>query len=392
MKKKMILFFTMLIFVFCSIANAEEIAMDYFPAEELSDEEYDAFEQENADAIVARVAEPLLAPTMVGPKGGTYTVMVNVSSEYSWTLSCSASWVHFSTTSGTGSRNVSITVDPRNVLGTNRSATIQLNYLHTASGNGKTKSATLTQNLRVVWPVAGHNTSGAISGENNNVHRANEMTTEGTSVITGLGSITSFYGARYTTNSAYKRHWAIDIDVEDSSTTTKAYAAMYGTVVQKDYSSDRGNFLVIEHEFINSSGNTVKLYTWYLHLASFKDGINLNTVVQAGQEIGIVGHTGSAGSDVHLHFALQKRIGSVRYYLNPVAYFHGSDARGVTSSFTALANNPMYVRGSSTWNFNTSWDPTYAMFTAPSTTTSSYYMKYMNAKRGSSYLYATLPD
>lgn len=243
------------------------------------------------------------------------------------------------------------------------------------------------QQTNVVWPVA--NSSGTVqhngaSGLNKAIDL--EFTIEkriyagkGT-VVTGLGDVTSFYGARVTsTNSTYYRHWAIDIDV-GTNIDMVARAAMSGVVSAVGFGTKNGNYVYIKHQIVKN-GVTTTLYTRYLHLASYS--VSVGTVVKTGQKIGIVGGTGSANEDLHLHFAILKTVGGKNYYLNPVPYYHGSDDRGVkyTDSNTKpkeTENNPMFVVSGGKWVPNPNWDPVYSSFTG---TASAFYGAYMNALR-----------
>lgn len=314
-----------------------------------------------------------------GGTGGSYSFAITAIA--SWTATADASWISVRTASGTGNGTVSYTVSacPDTVAYREGTITIKIGI----------RTAKLTvQQTNVVWPVA--DSSGTVQYNNaSGLNTANDLEVTINKrkyagkgkVVTGLGDVTSFYGARVTsTNSTYYRHWAIDIDV-GADTNMIARAAMSGVVsaVGSDI-KEKGNYVYIKHQIVKN-GVTTTLYTRYLHLKSYS--VSVGTVVETGQKIGIVGETGSANGDPHLHFAILKTVGGKNYYLNPVPYYHGSDDRGVkyTDSNTKPKeneNNPMFVVSGGKWVPNPNWEPVYSSFTG---TTSAFYGAYMNALR-----------
>ena len=313
-----------------------------------------------------------------GGSGGTYSFTVTTTA--SWTATADVSWITVRTASGTGNGTVSYTVSACPDTTVYREGTI------TVKSGGNTARLTVQQS-NVVWPVA--NSSGEVkynSASGLNTADDVEFWIEGKrywgkgTVVTGAGNITSFYGARVTSaNSKYKRHWAIDIDV-GTDTDMVARAAMSGVVSAVGKNNTNGNYVYIKHQIVKN-GATTTLYTKYLHLAS--SSVSVGTTVKAGQKIGIVGCTGSANKDLHLHFAILKSLGGKNYHLNPTAYYHGSDNRGVIyvnsqTALTAVANNPMFIISSGKWTPNPNWDPVYSAFTG---TSGNFYKSCMNALR-----------
>lgn len=89
-------------------------------------------------------------------------------------------------------------------------------------------------------------------------------------------------------------HSGMDI----KSSNNNVYAAAYGKVIYKGYSSGNGNHVIIEHSF---SGTTVK--TLYSHLANFSGCPSVGSIVNKGVKIGTMGSTGNS-TGPHLHFAI----------------------------------------------------------------------------------------
>lgn len=106
----------------------------------------------------------------------------------------------------------------------------------------------------------------------------------------------------------YKNHEGIDIGWKKSEGTYKqeVYASKSGVVVDSNYRSDSGNYVVIEHNY----GDT-KQWTRYLHLDSRK--VEKGDKVSQGQVIGIRGNTGT-GTGAHLHFQMSPIVPSSQAY------------------------------------------------------------------------------
>lgn len=121
-------------------------------------------------------------------------------------------------------------------------------------------------------------------------------------------AITSYFGGRESpVPGASTNHRGIDIGV---STGTPVYASADGYVLDVQYTSARGLFVLIMH------GDN--LYTRYQHLSSAS--VSAGQYVSRGQQIARSGNTG-IGSGPHLHFEVltQPYYG---YEVNPLNYTH----------------------------------------------------------------------
>lgn len=115
------------------------------------------------------------------------------------------------------------------------------------------------------------------------------------------GSVLSSYGNRRTSNGGTQFHLGEDLRAPEG---TDVLAAASGTVVGA-YSDGRlsgyGNTVVIAHD----DGMTAALYA---HMKEIDDAMRVGTRVDAGQRVGAVGHTNSAGgfasSPDHLHLEI----------------------------------------------------------------------------------------
>lgn len=128
----------------------------------------------------------------------------------------------------------------------------------------------------------------------------------------GAKTISSPFGYRTFDNSI---HHGIDIPVKNKPVK----AIMSGKIVYATTSSDsRGKYITIQH-----SNN---MYSLYYHLSSIY--VNVNDVVNQGQEIGISGDTGATGS-YHLHLQVQFDYPVTKTKaINPLTFYHGDDKRG----------------------------------------------------------------
>ncbi len=107
------------------------------------------------------------------------------------------------------------------------------------------------------------------------------------------GKISSDYGYRYL--NGYEFHTGIDIVAKSGSCNGKtAVAAADGVVVESGYSSSRGNYVIIEHEYGFS--------TVYMHFK--KRLVSAGDTVSAGDPIGLIGSTGRS-TGPHLHFEIR---------------------------------------------------------------------------------------
>ncbi len=327
-----------------------------------------------------RAISPIL-PTSIkqGTESKSYSIRIVLSGTYTWTLSTKSKWIQLSAVEGQGTATVNCTVAAFSDSDAWRVGEIV--FVYTSPSETKKVTIPVTQSA-IVWPVGG---SQYMAGEKRTAEdRGNGTYPAKGWVVIGRGAISSFYGARFTSLiSKFNRHWAIDIDVDNDNTTTKAFAALSGKVIKTGTNETNGNYVYLEHTVTNKDNTTVTLYTRYLHLKEIDTSVKEGNSIKAGAPIGTVGKTGSAGKDVHLHFAVLKRLSSsaaVAYYLNPVAYYHGSDDRGVKSgnALQEHANNPMFILNGEQWAVNPSFDPFYKSFQS---TSDIFFEKFLSAKR-----------
>lgn len=363
MKKIMIFFLAFFILNVCSIASAEDVEMDA---------SYDS----NMGGMTATYGNGFATGSQdIPPLGGGYSVMLTVAADTTWTATASASWITVVTSGGTGTRRIYYNVPVNNDEVAARSGTITVRCENTS----EVYVFHLYQKRRVVWPVGTYDSATGIhtATEPPDDKLDKELRPNKGSVVTGVGDITSFYGARVTSeNSKHKRHWAIDIDVGES-TDIKAMAVMSGEVSKVGFDSEKGNYVEIKHKVGNA-----EFITRYLHLKSYS--VSKGDRVNATTKIGIVGGTGSAKGDLHLHFDIRKNVKQVFYSFDSVPYYHGSDDRGVTTSaynasgLKLWSNNPLYVVGSDgKWKPNLNCNLYYSLISV----NGDFYELYMNAHR-----------
>lgn len=329
-----------------------------------------------------RAISPIL-PTSIhqGSGSGSYSFRITLSGIYTWTLATTSTWIRLSATQGQGTATVNCTLTAWSGSAAWRAGEIV--FVYTSPSETKRIAIPVTQ-CTLFWPVSG---SQYMAGVTRTVEdKGNTEYPAKGSVINGFGAISSFYGARLTaSNSVFFRHWAIDIDIPNDGETSenfKALAALSGKIVEIGRNHTvNGNYVYLEHTVTSADNSTKTLYTRYLHLKEIASGLQNGQFISGGTELGTVGHTGSAGNDSHLHFAVLKKISTTAtYYLNPTAYYHGSDDRGVKegSNLKVHANNPMFILEGNLWKINPSFDPTYKDFTGSS---SAFYTKFLNAYR-----------
>ena len=125
------------------------------------------------------------------------------------------------------------------------------------------------------------------------------------------------------------RVYHLGVDLLGSSDTV--YATASGNVVRSGWNNANGNYVVIQHTI---SGSTV--YSFYAHLKT--RSVAAGTKVEKGQQIGIVGNTGSSSAGKHLHFAMMNTLWNGSYY-GYSTYFTGNavNYQGVTYY------NPVYI-------------------------------------------------
>lgn len=99
-------------------------------------------------------------------------------------------------------------------------------------------------------------------------------------------------------------HFSIDLAPRTTGNVPQSnvsvLAAAGGKIVTNTYSSDNGNYVVINHS--GYSNETQGYTTRYLHLAS-KSSLVVGSTVSQGQKIGVMGKTGTDA--VHLHFGVR---------------------------------------------------------------------------------------
>jgi murein DD-endopeptidase MepM/ murein hydrolase activator NlpD len=131
----------------------------------------------------------------------------------------------------------------------------------------------------------------------------------GSKIIKGEGSGNFRWpvsGARV--SSGYGFRWGrLHKGVDLISSNRTIMAADAGRIVYAGYKSDYGNHIIIDH------GNGYE--TLYGHLRSMS--VHVGDVVEAGEQIGIMGNTGDS-TGTHLHFEVHKN-GVIR---NPAAYLN----------------------------------------------------------------------
>lgn len=105
-----------------------------------------------------------------------------------------------------------------------------------------------------------------------------------------VGKYSSPFGYRGNigVNGATKYHSGVDMGSPEG---TEIHCCAAGILHYKDYTSARGNLVVVDH------GN--QFYTLYQHMKS-QSPISVGTKVLAGQVIGYVGHTGVGSNHLHL--------------------------------------------------------------------------------------------
>lgn len=127
------------------------------------------------------------------------------------------------------------------------------------------------------------------------------------------------------------RPYHVGLDLASRTGSTTVNAAASGTVAKVGYNSANGNYVVIRHTL---SGKTV--YSFYAHLRSYC--VSVNQSVSKGQNIGVMGNTGSGSVGAHLHFAIADTLMSGSYY-GYVPYFTGNKTTYGGCTFY----NPAYV-------------------------------------------------
>ncbi|WP_421982819.1 M23 family metallopeptidase [Roseibium sp.] len=128
------------------------------------------------------------------------------------------------------------------------------------------------------------------------VSEGGKISLSGAMLVPVKGVLTSKFGMRFHPIKKVSRlHAGVDWA---APTGTPIRAAFSGKVTYKDVRGGYGNFIELSHK----DGITSR----YAHMHEYADGIQLGSVVQAGDLIGYVGTTGLS-TGPHLHFEIRQR-------------------------------------------------------------------------------------
>lgn len=128
------------------------------------------------------------------------------------------------------------------------------------------------------------------------VSEGGKISLSGAMLVPVKGVLTSKFGMRFHPIKKTERlHAGVDWA---APTGTPIRAAFSGKVTYKDVRGGYGNFIELTHK----DGITSR----YAHMHEYADGIELGSVVQAGDLIGYVGTTGLS-TGPHLHFEIRQR-------------------------------------------------------------------------------------
>lgn len=105
----------------------------------------------------------------------------------------------------------------------------------------------------------------------------------------------------------YKNHLGIDIGYKRTiGYATEVWAWKSGVVVDSNYRSDSGNYVIVQHDH-----GTYRQWTRYLHLDSRK--VKVGDIVKQGDVVGIRGNTGNS-KGAHLHFQITAQVPLTQEY------------------------------------------------------------------------------
>lgn len=125
--------------------------------------------------------------------------------------------------------------------------------------------------------------------------------------------VTSRYGKRIDPINFQEGTFHAGLDIDGfGNAGSPIVAADGGTVITASYDSTYGNYVIIDHGFIN--GDAVQ--TLYAHMSGL--AVSKGDTVEQGQTIGYLGDTGRA-TGVHCHFEVRINSNTV----DPAAYFTG---------------------------------------------------------------------
>lgn len=128
------------------------------------------------------------------------------------------------------------------------------------------------------------------------VNEGGKVSLSGAMLVPVKGVLTSKFGMRFHPIKKTERlHAGVDWA---APTGTAIHAAFSGKVTYRDVRGGYGNFIELTHK----DGITSR----YAHMHEYADGIQLGSVVQAGDLIGYVGTTGLS-TGPHLHFEIRHR-------------------------------------------------------------------------------------
>ena len=138
---------------------------------------------------------------------------------------------------------------------------------------------------------------------------------------TGWGYPTEY---PFVITSPYQWRWGKHhdgIDISGTGYRSRIFAVADGTVVEVDYRSTDGNFVIIEHEN--------NIYTQYAHM--YKATVTVGQTVKKGDQIGEMGNTGfvvpypssanpTAGTHLHFGVSIGWPFHSSYAFQNPTRY------------------------------------------------------------------------
>ena len=128
------------------------------------------------------------------------------------------------------------------------------------------------------------------------VNEGGKVSLSGAMLVPVKGVLTSKFGMRFHPIKKIERlHAGVDWAAPSG---TPIHAAFSGKVTYRDVRGGYGNFIELTHK----DGITSR----YAHMLKFADGIELGSVVQAGDLIGYIGTTGLS-TGPHLHFEIRMR-------------------------------------------------------------------------------------
>ncbi|MHA7772591.1 M23 family metallopeptidase [Roseibium sp. M-1] len=128
------------------------------------------------------------------------------------------------------------------------------------------------------------------------VNEGGKVSVSGAMLVPVKGVLTSKFGMRFHPIKKIERlHAGVDWAAPSG---TPIHAAFSGKVTYRDVRGGYGNFIELTHK----DGITSR----YAHMLKFADGIELGSVVQAGDLIGYIGTTGLS-TGPHLHFEIRHR-------------------------------------------------------------------------------------